>query len=321
MLPETESCQTPTPYESSPVLLRLYVFLVMLLLPMDWFAPTGMLFREFGAKPATLLLTLGGICGMAFVRKGRRLAGVSVELIALVIFSAWLALGFLSALANFIGGWSDWHSDRSPFGQLINQSALVVVCGIAVIGNARIFCSYPAVSRLVARYLPLAMLLHLFAFGLNATGVVSQSSAVFAPFRAVEAHDTNRPTGLFSEPAYFGTFAALYGAALWSLPVGRLRKSFYVLLALGAFGASIAIGAKTFVVVLGAQAMYYVLHRTRSLISGIASAFILLLIVAVGIYFIQVYSALDVRSNLSSADRLGSAMLATNVAAQGYALP
>jgi hypothetical protein len=321
MLRESESARSPAQCESSPVLLGLYVFVVVLLLPMDWFGPTGMLFREFGAKPATLVLTLGGIYGMAFVRTSWRPSENSVEFIGLVIFSAWLALGFLAALANFMGGWGDWHSDRSPLGQLITQSAMVVVCAIAVIGNARIIGRFPAVSGLVARYLPMAMLLHLLVFGLNAANVLPSTSAVMLPFRALIPHDTNRPTGLFSEPAYFGTFAALYGAALLSFPVSRIRKSLYVLLALAAFAASIAIGAKTFVVVLGAQAMYFILHRTRSLLSGIASAFLLLAIVGCAIYFIQVYSALDVRSNLSSADRLGSAVLASNVALHGYGLP
>jgi hypothetical protein len=87
------------------------------------------------------------------------------------------------------------------------------------------------------------------------------------------------------------------------------------------FASSILIGAKTVVVVAGAQAMYFVLSRTRSLATGVAGVGTLLAVVGCAIYFIQAYSALDVRENLSSADRLGSALLASNVATHGYALP
>jgi hypothetical protein len=189
-----------------------------------------------------------------------------------------------------------------------------------VVGNARLMGSFP-VAALVARYLPAAVLVHLVIFALDAAGVLAAGAPPLLLFRATIPHEAHRPTGLFSEPAYFGTFAALYGAALLCLEARHGRKLWYVLLALTLFASSILIGAKTFVVVVGAQAMYFILHRTRSLLTGVASAGMLLAVVGCAVYFIQTYSALDVRANLSSADRLGSAVLASNVAAQGYALP
>ena len=47
------------------------------------------------------------------------------------MFVAWLALGFLAALTNFMAGWSGWHADRNPFGQLLAQSAIVLVDDLA----------------------------------------------------------------------------------------------------------------------------------------------------------------------------------------------
>lgn len=312
--------QTPDiPTAAAPGLVKVYVWLVILLLPIDWFAPTGELFKEFGAKPATLLLTAGGICGMALLRT-RRTPGNSMEFLTLMLFVVWLSLGYLAAFGNFVVGWSDWHSDRNPFTQLVTQSALVAVCAIAVVGNARLMGEYP-VATLAARYLPVAVVLHLIVFGLDATGLVSTGAPPLVFFRAVEQHEIHRPTGLFSEPSYFGTFAALYGSALFVLPGRSLRRVLYVLLALSLFAASILIGAKTFVVVAGAQAMYFVMRNTRSLGSAIAGIGILLVVGAAAVYFIVAYSTLDVRENLSSADRLGSALLAANVAGHGYALP
>jgi len=309
----------PEPEYPANGLLRFYVLLVLVLLPLDYFAPTAAVFREFGAKPATLLLTLGGVCGLCFVRS-RRSAGNSFEFAAFIVFAAWLALGFLAALTNFMAGWSEGHSDRSPLGQLLAQAAIVGVCGIAVIGNIRLTVAFP-VLPLVARYLPPVVLFHLAIFGLNAAGVLSDSALPLSLFRVGVVENIRRPTALFTEPSYFGTFAATYGTALLCLSVSPGRKLFYALLALALFVSSIAIGAKTFVVVLGAQALYYVLHRTRSLASALAGALVLSIVSVCAIYFIVTYSALDVRENLSSADRLGSAVLATNVALHGYALP
>jgi hypothetical protein len=318
VLQNSEPTRTSVPIAATPGLLKFYVLVVMVLLPMDWFGPTGVLFKEFGAKPATVVLTLGGICGMAFVRGGRA-ARNSVEFIALVLFSAWLALGFLAALANFLVGWSDWHSDRSPFVQLVTQSALVVMCAIAVVGNVRLMALFP-VATLAARYLPAAALVQLVIFGLNAADVLSNAAPPLSLFRASD-HEGGRPTGLFSEPAMFGTFAALYGTALLCLPARHGWKLVHWVIAAALFASSLMIGAKTFVVVVGVQAAYFVLRRTRSLATGIAAVGVLIPVVACAVYFIQAYSTLDVRENLSSADRLGSALLASNVIAHGYALP
>ncbi len=299
--------------------IRWYVLLVLILLPMDYFAPTAVVFREFGAKPAILLLTLGGLCGLCFV-KSRRPAGNSREFTALIVFAAWLALGCLAALTNFMAGWSGWNADRSPFGQLLAQAAMVMVCAIAVIGNTRLTVAFPVIP-MVIRYLPLAVLVHLAVFILNIAGVLSDSTLPLSLFRVDVIENIRKPTALFTEPSYFGTFAALYGMALLCLRTGPGRRFFHALLAIGLFASSIAIGAKTFVVVLGAQVLYFVLHRTRSLASAMTGALLLLVVSACALYFIVAYSALDVRENLSSADRLGSAVLATNVALQGYALP
>jgi hypothetical protein len=319
VLRELESARLSAQTASSPALLKLYVLVVMVLLPMDWFAPTGALFKEFGAKPATLVLTLGGLCGIAFVNV-RRSSRNSVEFVALIVFAAWMALGFLAVLANFMMGWSDWHSDRSPFVQLFTQSGLVVACAIAVVGNARLMASFP-VATLAARYLPAAVLVHLIMFGLEAARVLDANAPPLVLFRAVEQHEGHRITGVFSEPSMFGTFAALYGTALLSLEVRHGRKLLYALMAIALFASSIWIGAKTFVVVVGVQAAYFVLRRTRSLATGIAAVGALTAVVACGVFFIQYYSTLDVRENLSSADRLGSALLASNVIAHGYGLP
>lgn len=298
-----------------PVGLKLYLLLVALLLPLDWFAPTGALFREFGAKPVTLLLTLGGFYGVTLARR-ERTTRVSPELVLSAIFAAWFVCGSCAALLNFMLGWSGWNFSRSPVAQLIMQSSMLAVAGLALIGNVRLFRGYE-VAAYLARVLPIVAAIHLGVFLLNALQIIDDTSFPLALFHV--SHMA-RPTGLFSEPAYFGTFAGLYGMALIYIPGSALRRLFHILLALALFMASILIMAKTFVVVAGAQAAYLVMRKRDNRWRNASGALLFIAIAGCAVFFVQTRGALDVESNLSSAMRLGSNLLAANVAAQGYAL-
>jgi hypothetical protein len=296
---------------------RVYAFLLAVMVPMDWFAPTGMLFREFGSKPGTLLLTLGGICGLLVVMRNR--ASINrLEFTVLVVFAAWLALGFCAALVNFMLGWSDWSYFRDPVIQLITQSLVVLTCAIAVFGNARLMRAYPIVE-LVVKFLPLAVVLHLCVFFLEAAGVLPDSAGPMLLFRTDEGA-IERPTGVFSEPSYFGTFAALYGTALLFIPGRFGTRLFYFMLAVLLYGCAIGIGAKTFLMVAGAQAALMIFNLKKSASNVGIAVTVFAAVIGCGIYFVQSLSLLNVDENLSSAMRLGSTLLAANVATDGYAL-
>lgn len=295
---------------------KVYAFLLAVMVPMDWFGPTAELFREFGAKPGTLLLTLGGICGLLIVMRNRATIN-RLEFTVLVVFAAWLALGFCAALINFILGWSDWSYFRDPVIQLVTQSLVILTCAIAVFGNARLMRAYP-IAELAVRFLPVAVVLHLSVFFLEAVGVLQDSVGPMQMFR-VDDVVIERPTGLFSEPSYFGTFAALYGTALLFVP-GRFRaRMFNFLLAVLLYVCAISIGARTFVMVAGAQAALLIFSLRKSAGNIGIGLTVFATVIGCGIYFIQSMALLNVDENLSSAMRLGSTLLATNVAADGYA--
>jgi len=302
---------------SSSPWVKIYALMLAVVVPMDWFTPTGELFREFGAKPGTLLLTLGGMCGLLIVMRNRTTIN-RLEFTVLLVFAAWLALGFCSALLNFILGWSDWAYFRSPIIQLITQSLVILTCAIAVFGNARLMRTYP-IAELVGKLLPLAATIHLAVFAVEALGLIEDSSGPLLLFRSDEGA-IERPTGLYSEPAYFGTFAALYGTALLFLPGKTLVRARNFVLSLLLYGAAVMIGAKTFVVVAGAQAVLLIVSLRKTVSNVAIGVIVLATVVGCGIYFIQSLSLLDVDENLSSAMRLGSTLLAANVSADGYAL-
>lgn len=297
--------------------LKFYIFIAVFLLPMDWFVPTGAVFREFGAKPATLVLTVGGLFGL-LQGLNRRAAISSCEYFVLLGFVSLLALGYSSALLNFMLDWSGALSDRSPLTQLITQSLLIVACGIAVVGNAMLLRFFK-VGDAIARSVVLAVGIHLTVFFVEASGLVDDSAGFLALFRA-DGGAIERPTGLFSEPSYFGSFAALYGTALFLIRGSFALRTLCAFLALLLYGCAIWVGAKTLIVVAGAQVGFFLLNQRMSVRNLIIALLMTGSVMAATLYFIQTFAALNVEENLSSAMRLGSALLGINVISEGYGL-
>jgi hypothetical protein len=93
------------------------------------------------------------------------------------------------------------------------------------------------------------------------------------------------------------------------------------LLAAALYASAILIGAKTFVVVAAAQAAWLLLRRKQGGRRNAAGPLVMFAaVVGCGVFFIQTYSVLNVEENLSSTMRLGSSLLAANVARAGYGL-
>ncbi|WP_431259095.1 hypothetical protein ACQ86G_02125 [Roseateles chitinivorans] len=289
-----------------------------LLLPIDWFGPTGLLLREFGAKPVSLVLTLGGLYGLALCRAPRGVAG-RVERNAVLVCGALLALGTIAFCINQIVDWTPRGYSRSPFVQFVNQTLLVVTAMLSVLGNARLAWRHDAVARL-RRIVPGAAAFHLVIFSLQALSIIDHFSPVLLLFRNDEGV-IERATGLMSEPSYYGVCAALFGAMLLTLPAQGARRVFHVLLAGALYGTAIGINAKTMVIVAGAQIMLAILFPSAGRISTRTALLLLAAIGVAAVSFIVRFSALDVSENLSSAMRFGSTLLSINVSTSGYAIP
>lgn len=296
----------------------LYLWMVALLLPIDWFGPTGLLLREFGAKPVSLVLTLGGLYGLIFCRRPRGSAG-RVEGNTIAMCGALLALGTIAFCVNLVADWTPNGYYRSPLVQFVNQTMLIITAMLSVLGNARLAWQHDGIARL-RRVVPLAAAFHLIIFSLQALSVIDH----FSPFLLLFRNDDGvieRPTGLMSEPSYYGVCAALFGAMLLTLPVQGAQRVFHILLAGALYATAIGINAKTMVIVAGAQIMLAILFPSAGRMSTRTA---LLLLTAVGITavsFIVRFSALDVSENLSSAMRFGSTLLSINVSTSGYAIP
>ena len=120
-----------------------------------------------------------------------------------------------------------------------------------------------------------------------------------------------------TEPSYVGVFAAMYGLTLLLCMPKDQKKSKY--LGVVSILIAVALGGKTIVPALFVGLIAYGYQTRRNVFTRkTLAAFAGLAVIA--IYTIVTYSALNVQTNLSSAMRFGSTILALNAAAAGYGL-
>ncbi|WP_263409888.1 O-antigen ligase family protein [Terriglobus tenax] len=295
-----------------------YVFLLMLLLPMDWFAPTGALLREFGAKPAVPLMVLASLALIAKA-PGYYLRLTPSETRIARPLAVTLLLGSAAFFLNMLLRWSAFGREKNPAVQFVGQGGLYAAFLLVVVVHQRYF-QVEARRKLAMRMLAPVALVYLAAVFADALGLLSHSHGLLALFRSEAGYDDVRPAGLLSEPSYFGAFAGMYGTPLMFVRMGRKRWP-YVTLGILLFLASLLIRAKTFLPVIAAQFLVLLLCRKRPGKSRLIPATIgLVALVLIAMFLVVSNSALDLQENLSSAMRFGSALLCLRASLAGYGL-
>lgn len=295
-----------------PMLTRAYLFLLLLALPIDYFSPTGALFREGGARPAIPLMVLGSL--WIIYRQWRWML---VSLPAL-----WRRCALLLATIGLLGGiafginvaWeiSYWDGARSPMGQFLSQASLFVLVMPVLVAHAWLF-SQPGLGKAAVRLLPWAVAIHLLMIAGQAAHIFEERTFPLSYFRGYVQRDT--PNGLMTEPSYVGVMAGMYGLALLvCMPEKRWR---YRALGFAPMLIALLIGGKTLIPVLLTAWLGYA-YQSRTRILSLRNLAVVALVAGVGYQVVVSRAALDVRDNLSSAMRFGSTLLAYNVARAGY---
>jgi hypothetical protein len=305
---------------NNKIIINIYLFIVVLTLPLDWFYPTASILREFGAKPACIILTAGGIYGIFanYVTLNIKQKKYEKKIITPLLII--LILGGFSFLINIIFSWSSFDYTRNPLVQYLLQSLMFLTAIIAIVGNAKLSYFYNFPTRIIL-IIPYAVGIHLIVFLLQYNNYINCESELFSQFHSYTCGDDIRPTGLFSEPAYYGTFAALYGCALIFIKGKTKAILLNLFLAIFLFISAISINAKTTVVVMGIAVLGDLFHTSTSKNIKIVLSVIFIFSLCIASYFIIQLSALDVENNLSSAMRFGSSQLALNAGIEGYAIP
>jgi hypothetical protein len=297
---------------------RLYLWLLMLALPMDWFGPTGTLLREGGAKPAIPLMCLASL--VAFLAWPQRFTR-DVPLASIRIlgtFGLILVFGFLAFTLNLLLGWSRFDATKTPLDQFLTQALLFLATPVLVCAHAEIFRDRRWSSYAIG-LIPWAAAIHLGVAGLEFAGIFQYSRLPLSLFRTGYEANSMRLSGMTSEPSYFGTLAALYALPmLLAFPDQRTRwacRLLAVLLLVSAFAA----GGKTVVPVALCGLLAYAWYA-RVKIFSVRNVSVALLVTALAAVFVARTAIFDVRENLSSAMRFGSTLTSLNVALAGYGI-
>lgn len=293
---------------------RFLLLTVLLLLPIDWFSPTGLILREAGAKPLNVFLIglFGWYClrYQSLFRAPSRLPMQTV--FALILFSgtaAFLASPFFQPHLP--------PSDRSQLVQFFTQSAMMILFMVEIQVLTYLF-NKPGVRVQVLRVLPIAASLHFGVFLMESAGFFSGGSiGPLALFRN-ESGLIERASGLMSEPSYYGTFAALFATPL--LLLGGHRPVFNRILAMALLISAFLVQAKTMYLVLGAQFICLLLMGNKRLRLRGRLWVAIAVMVPTALYMSVNTEVLNLEENLSSINRLGSSILAWRVASDGYGL-
>jgi hypothetical protein len=291
---------------------RIFIFVLLLLIPIDWFSPTGEIFREAGAKPANIFVALAGLL-MIFIGKPLLPARTQVPVQRLLILL--LALGFISYLIRSFYISEMPIAGKFPLVQLASQSAMLLL----FMFNVQVLIYYfqnDSRRQLVLQILPFVATFHLAFYFAEYFGLFSSFLYDFGFLFRNENGFIERSSGLMSEPSYYGTFAILFAIPM-VLAGGNKKIRNYMTAFLLILTAVISL-AKTMIVVLIGQVAFLVLIKPA--VSKVRNlyrlAFLAFIPVAYGL--ILNTSAINVEDNLSSNMRLGSNVLAMNVAADGY---
>jgi hypothetical protein len=298
-------------------LIRVYLWLLIVALPMDWFGPTGSLLREGGAKPAIPLMFLASL--IAFLawpqRFSRRIPLASLRVLS--AFALIFVCGLLAFSINLIMGWSRFDASKTPSTQFITQAALFLLTPLLIVAHAAFLRDRNWSSYLIG-LIPWAAAIHLSVAGLEFASLFHYDRLPLSLFRTGYEANSMRLSGMTSEPSYFGTLAALYGLPLiLALPPKRrwLHRTLAALLLIFALTA----GGKT-VLPVGLCGLLAYAWYARLKIFSPRNVTIALLVAAFAIVFLARTSPFDVRENLSSAMRFGSTLTSLNVALAGYGI-
>lgn len=289
--------------------------IILILTPVDFFFPSANLLREAGAKPLNLFIILFLfiyilITGKVHPRELKYKIHINRYLYSILFFGTF---AFFFNIFYF-----DYPlSNRTPEFQFFSQF-LMFFLFILVFNSLKFILSNTEIRLLILKILPLAVFIHLSIFILEYLNIYNPDNPSFLRFFRNSAGLIDRASGLMSEPAYFGTFAGLFIFPL--LLLCRQKRALNLIMAFALAFFSVTIQAKTFFIVILMQVLYFILGLKKSFKIKIISGFLILILLIAGLYIVNTSLVFNVDENLSSAMRLGSNLLALNVATSGYGL-
>ena len=284
-------------------------------MPIDFFTPTAHIFREAGAKPLNIFIFL---CLFFYGFIGRKIS--SKKFLNLNYINRYLLLILTLGLFAFILNIFIYNyppSNRTPEFQFFSQFFMFALF-ILVFNALRLYFSRDELRQYLVAKIPIVVFLHLVIFSMEFFGFFNIDTPGLIILFRNSAGLIDRASGLMSEPSYFGAFAGLF-----ALPLILFCKKYRIVNIVMSFMLvfiSVLIQAKTFFIVIFVQILFLLVGNKQSLKRKFIILSLVMPLLAMAIYTFNTTLVLNVEQNLSSANRLGSGLLALNIAKSGYGL-
>jgi hypothetical protein len=289
---------------------KFFILFLLILLPVDFFYPTALIFKEAGAKPFNLFVLFYILLYLVFSKNFLFINFIHKANNYLLLI---LIFGTTAFFINFL--FFDYpSSNRAPEFQFFSQFFMFVLF-ILVFNLLRLYFLRNDFRIYLISVIPVVVFIHLILFTIEFLGIFNGDNPGFIRYFRNNAGLIDRSSGLMSEPSYFGAFAGIFTLPL--LFFCKKYRLFNILMAALLFLISIYIQAKTFFIVIFIQIIFFLLFnpsRKYSIIIGL----LLIPLFATAVYTMNTSQVFNVEQNLSSAYRLGSGLLALNVASSGY---
>lgn len=291
--------------------------ILFLLMPIDAFVPGAAVLREFGGRPFNIFL-LAVILAAAVAapaglfdfkwRKG--------EFFGFLAIFAGFGISTFYFLMVQIWGAPSTDVQRTPLYSFISQFLVLASAILFLLYLRRFFEKYgPAALGAFPQVCLWVSVVHLFFFGIHVLAIGGLDIGLITGFMnwiRPEA-GSERAFGLMSEPSYWGAFVAYSWPILFFCFRSPGERVVARLMAAVLIGTAIFIGARTLIGIVFIQVLIVVF---ASRISKAFKLFLFFVSAIVGLaVLIGTTDTFAVSDNLSSAMRLGSALLGVNVAA------
>ena len=230
------------------------------------------------------------------------------------MFVIWGAIAFI---VNLPFTPPNLYTERSTYFQFIAQSGMLLLF-ILITQILIILFNKDKLRNHVIHTIPTAAITHLLIFAIEYFfSSYAPISDLLLQFRN-ENGLIERPSGLMSEPSYYGVFAAIFGVPLifYYEKKSRIYKLLGMILLITAF----LINAKTIFVVIAFQLLFSYSLSKKSIEMKRMYWMILIICIPSAILISMLTSAFTMEDNLSSAMRIGSNLVAFNVASEGYGI-
>ena len=190
---------------------QIFIMSLAFIMPMDWFSPTGLLLREFGSQPVNVLVLIAGLISApnVLLQKGglqKILSSEKYFFIGVFLLIGGGVLGYLSSLAFW-----DYPTlgNKTPSLQFFLQGALLACLPIAIL-IIRHYLSHENAINLFIKCMRWAAVVHVCFFFIDYIGIVGDGDWFYSMFRTDDYSTAMRPSGLFSEPSYYGVAICIY---------------------------------------------------------------------------------------------------------------